>query len=441
MKMSKTSPSELVKKVVPDIAAYLRQGKINPDFIENNLSYVGIDRILDLESILRIHFILTDEVVKFIEALPERVRRIKTESKKQMVERKGEVRGSIDWNRTLPKRCRDRSIFVCRNPTRNYDVPENIVLKELLFVIYQVLEYDLKKPIEKKYNWLKKLRDEEKINQLKNIFTKNVHINRISQPMEYGATERDISVAENSRKELYVDSAHLLLKYRRMMNLDLDDDEMKDLMDETLILPGETHRLFEFYAIFSYLKKLDKRYKVKPIKAGADSIAEFFEDNLLVTVYHDSTGKLRFYGDVEGLRDEDCKIDHLEQYRRSIIEHADIIKNYLDEDKGSYKSGRPDMIIEYRRDDDLERLVIGEFKYSRNKQTFSKGLKELSEYLHFAQKKEDEIYLINDEEVNLSGVFVIDKVPVKADSDLVYNGEGYKVKIFDTEALMDLYDC
>jgi len=437
--MSKTPAKKLVKKIAPDIAAYLKQGNLNPDFVENNLSYVGIDRIQDLQSILKIHFVLTKEVVEFIKALPERVRRIKTESKKEMIERRGEVRGSIDWKHTVPKRSIDNSIFVCRNPTRNYDVPENIVLKELLSVIYHVLEKDLKTPIEEGYTWLKKLEDEELINQLKNIFKKNVHVNRISRPEEYGATERDISVAENSRKELYKDSAHLLLKYRRMMELNLEDDEMKNLLDETLILPGEIHRLFEFYAVFSYLKKLNKKYEVKPIKAGADSIAEFFEDDLVVTVYHNSTGKLRFYGEIEELKNEVCNIDHLEQYRRSVVEHTEIIKKYLEEDKGGYKSGRPDMLIEYRRDGNLERLLVGEFKYSHRKQAFSQGLKELLEYLHFARENKKESYLIDKKNVDISGVFIIDKIPAKADADLVYDGEGYKVDIYDTEELMNLY--
>ncbi len=437
--MSKTPGKELVDKVAPEMAAYLRKGCINPDLIEDNLSYVGIDRIQDLESILKIHFVLTDEVVDYIKALPERVRRIKTESKKQMVESKGEIRGSIDWSRTLPRRQIDGSVFICHNPTRNYDVPENIVLKELLSVIYEVLEYDLKKPIQEDYNWLKKLRDEERINQLKNIFNRNVHINRISQPVEYGATDRDISVAENSRKELYVDSASLLLKYRRMIELDLDEEEIKKLLDETLILPGEVHKLFEFYAIFSYLKILGREYEVRPIRAGASPIAEFVEDDLVVAVYHDNTGNMRFYGDIEELKDEECTIEHLEQYRRSVVEHADIIKGFLDEVKGSFYSGRPDMLIEYRRDGVLERLVIGEFKYSRGKQTFSKGLKELSEYIHFAKEVRGERHLI-DEEVDVSAVFIIDKVPAKADADLVYEGNGYRVEIYDTEKLMDLYD-
>lgn len=122
------------------------------------------------------------------------------------------------------------------------------------------------------------------------------------------------------------------------------------------------------------------------------------------------------------------------------MEHADIIKGFLDEVKGSFYSGRPDMLIEYRRNGVLERLVIGEFKYSLSKQTFSKGLKELSRYIHFAKEVRKEGHLIDDEEVDVSGIFIIDKVPAKADADLVYEGNGYSLEIYDTEKLMELYD-
>lgn len=56
--MSKTSPEELVKSVSSEMTSFLKNGEINPDFIENNLEYKGIDRIQDLESILRVHFVL-----------------------------------------------------------------------------------------------------------------------------------------------------------------------------------------------------------------------------------------------------------------------------------------------------------------------------------------------------------------------------------------------
>ncbi|KXA89624.1 hypothetical protein AKJ61_02495 [candidate division MSBL1 archaeon SCGC-AAA259B11] len=92
-RVSKTQPKELVKPVASEMTSFLKNGTINPDFVEKNLEFKGIDRIQDLESILRIHFVLSEEVVEFLEKLPERVRRIKTESQKQEIRRKGEIRG------------------------------------------------------------------------------------------------------------------------------------------------------------------------------------------------------------------------------------------------------------------------------------------------------------------------------------------------------------
>lgn len=432
--MSKTAQEDLVEDVASEMASFLKNGEINPDFVESNLEFKGIDRIQDLESILKIHFVLSDEVVDFLKELPGRVRRIKTESEKEEIHRKGEVRGRVNWSRTLveQKRSNDRSIFYSENPSKNYNVSENLVLKNLLSIIYVVLETDLEKPLEKDYNWLKRLGEEkELINYLKNIYRRNVHIDRIKDPEGYVLSERDISVAENSRKELYKEAASLLTKYNRLMNGDMEDEEIEELLNETLIMPGEAYTMFELYSVFKLLRKLEQDFEIRKIEEGSKEIAIFEKKDTRISVYHDSTGKMSFFESLDELRDKESDIEFLERYRKASIEHADLIKKLLGKDEKTLYGGRPDILIEYYEDDKLVKLVIGEVKYTESEQTFSTGLKELIEYLYFAREKER--YVLGEREVDLEGILCVDK------KDFLNQDRSaelpFKIEIYDTENL------
>ncbi len=441
--MSKTSQKELVESVADDMVSFLKNGEINPDFVENNLEFKGIDRIQDLESILRIHFVLSEEVVEFLKKLPERVRRIKTESKKQSITRKGEIRGRIKWSETVvqQKSQNDRSIFVCQNPSKNYNVSENLVLKKLLSVIYVVLEKDLEKPLEKDYRWLKRLREEkDKVVYLKNIYTRNVHVNRIKDPGEYDVNERDISIAENSRKELYKEAARLLIKYRKLMEGDYDEKELEELLNETLILPGEAYTLFELYSVFKYLRKLEKKFEIQPIVSGSSQVAKFEGDGKKVLVYHDSTGDMSFF---EGLKNfeenferEEVESKYLKRFGESTLKHAGLVKKLLGKDSNSLYSGRPDILVEYYEGDDLDKLAIGEVKYSAGEQTFSKGLKELIQYLYFACEDKGYIVDLNEEDSDVEGLLFVDGKEFLKDEKL----EGNRVEVDSLPFKVEIYD-
>lgn len=444
--MSKTIPEDLVKPVALEMANYLKNGEINTAFVESKLEYKGIERFQDLESIMKIHFVLSKEVVSFLEKLPRRVRRIRTESKQDEVTRRGEVRGRINWGKTLIQQntSNDPSLFVCNNPSRNYNVSENLVLKKLLYEIYTVLETDLKTPLEKDYNWLKGLRGEQDlINHLKNIYRKNVHISRIMHPEEYMVTERDISICENSRKELYKEAGELMYKFNKLMNGDYEEEDIRELLKETLILPGDAATMFELYSVFSLLKRFRKDFRLRKIEAGSKEIAIFENEDTRIKVYHDSQGSkiLRFFEGMDQLKDVESDIDYLERYRRSIVKYAEINEFLTGGEKSSVYSGRPDILIEHYEDDRLVKLEIGEVKYTGSQQTFFKGLKELIEYIYFVKEKNE--YIL--EKDKLEGILIVDKMEhldrERLDEDgAVHVGDFCKLTIYDTEALMELYD-
>ncbi len=436
--MSKTPQDELLEPVASEMVSFLRNGLINPEFIENNLEFKGIDRIQDLKSILRIHFVLSEPVVNFLKELPRRIRRIKTESKKNVIRRRGEIRGRINWSRTVidQRSQNDRSIFICQNPSKNYNVSENLVLKKLLSIIYVVLDSDLETPLEKNYTWLKGLKDEEDlVTFLKNIYRRNVHVNRIKDPEEYQVSERDTSIAENSRKELYKEAAYLFIKYKKLMGGEYEKKELEELLNETLIIPGDAPTLFELYAVFKLLRKIGEDFEIKKYVEGSSEIALFEKDETKVLVYHDSTGGMNFYESILKLRQKKSDIKYLERFRKATLEYADLVKKLLDEEKSSIYGGRPDLLIEHYESGELKKLVIGEVKYSDQKSKFKEGLKELIDYLYFAREGDD--YVLDNLEIE--GILVVDKKGYLGSSKLEENkviGDlPFKLEIYDTEEL------
>lgn len=83
----------------------------------------------------------------------------------------------------------------------------------------------------------------------------------------------------------------------------------------------------------------------------------------------------------------------------------------------SFFRGRPDFIVEVFDDSDetkdLSRVVIGEIKYSRIEKTFADGLRELIDYLHFAQ--ENSRYIFGTDDVEVIGVLCTDGVETRTD--------------------------
>lgn len=440
--MARTSEGDMISQVAHDLLVYLKNREINERFAERNINYDGLDSIQDLETIFKIHFVLTKKVVNFLEKLPKRVRRIKTECEKTTITRKGEVRGKIDWKRTTTKQLTDKTIFVCQNPSKNYDVPENLVLKKLLSVIYEVLENELTTAIEEDYDWLGNLQGEEDlINSLKNIYERNVHVNRIKDPKEYQVSERDISKAQNSRKQLYRRAAKLFIQYRDFMRGDYDEEDLKELLKETLITPEKKPKLFELYSIFKLLKKWKEDYKLNKIDKDYDEIAIFEEEDVKKKVYHTETGEVELYESIDELEDKDFdegEQNSLKRMGKSFIEYAKVKKNLLDEETRSLYEGIPDIVVVSSEGNDIEELIIGEVKYSEKKGTFSTGLEELITYIYMV--KDDDGYCLGNKDIK--GILIVDCKKEFLDDkklneeNVVIDGpEAFDIEIYDSEDL------
>ena len=106
--------------------------------------------IENIEKLLEIHFVLTrkDEngeygIIDFVNQLDDRIRRFKTTIKPRNYTYNGRVKGKINWMNTFKERFnsypQSKYLFVCDVKEKNFNTPENLVLKELLGIIYKIV--------------------------------------------------------------------------------------------------------------------------------------------------------------------------------------------------------------------------------------------------------------------------------------------------------------
>jgi hypothetical protein len=156
-------------------------------------------RFEEYEKLMDFHFVLREDVITFVKNLESEIRSINTETENRSHTKKGTIDGRIDWGSTIRERYSknpgDSSLFVCENKTERYDTSENIVLKKLLSVIYDTL-VSCEEFLDRNHEWAERWKDEKDlIDDMKNIFERNVHVKRIKEPEEYEPTERMLNSA------------------------------------------------------------------------------------------------------------------------------------------------------------------------------------------------------------------------------------------------------
>ena len=389
--------------------------------------------------------------------LPERIRKIKTVNRPELLKERGEVRGRIDWNQSTKCRCtehvQDESIFVCSSPLRQYDIDENLVLKKVLWVIYEILDYKEWELAGEGYEWIGNwLGDdlEEGINlrtHLREIFKRNIHIRRIKEADEYHVTDKMINKALCSRSELYREAGTLLHCTIDLMEEGLTCSRITKILNK--IEPRESV-LFELYCVFELIKSLKRdNLTLKPIMIDQSidqnqvATLESKSTGVEIKVYHNSKGSLSFI--VTKQEVEKSTADNFMKSKQEMM--LDEIDTYcklenISEKKYVYR-GRPDVMIEKFRHKILEKVVIGEVKFTENKETALRGLRELFEYIYTAKKGEQILKEERGDNKIVSGFLLVNgwrfknNSPVTKDNVVVLDSHSLKnskfSEIFDLE--------
>lgn len=425
------SGEELVDATSAELLTYLRSGAPNPHALTQSLDYEGLD-IADWDRLKRIHFCLDDDIQAFIDNLPERLRRIKTENQQEHIETHGEVRGSIDWSGTLrawsDTGYADRSRFVCDTPFTEYDIPENRVLKRLLWQIYRTVTTDLR---DIDYNWRREYWSDDRIDAFTRRYRQNVHLNRIADGQQISVTGKDLNTTRQSRLPLYTEAYELYERFQRLQSDTLDPD-ITALLTDTLIVPTDTPTLYELFCVFRLMRLLNESLpglELQPIDGQTDALARLETSNRRIEVYHDQTGSIDFH---ERL-DPDVVPDHatFKRYQDAILDYTDALESLTNTDKYPVLySGRPDIIVETYdtrgSDNELTSLVIGEVKFSGQAQTFRRGLQQLVTYQKFAQYDGD--YLDSESAVPITALLITNGHETTGTADNVLHMNGHELR-------------
>ena len=388
---------ELIEGLTQDILAYVMQGGFPKRELATSIKPEALDeRFEEYDLLLDLHFILKPEVVTFVEQLSQRLRNIRTETTTVARTQRGGIDGHINWGATVKARYatnpRDRSLFVTENRSEDYDIPENIVLKRLLSVIYTTLR-DADEYLRRNYDWVtdRWQANTDLIDELQRTVERNVHVRRISDPETYEPTERMLTTAEQARQEIYRDAADLLRARQRLF--DGDPDELRSLLAHTAITPDDQARLFELYVLFRFIATLEAIQETQPvfqtIRSGRQEIARIDGPQEIV-IYHDTSASdrglsFRTEPDIDGR-----ELTRAERVQRTAREVA---SNYFNTEFRNH-TGRPDVIVrEIESDDPLAyEYLIAEVKHSTREDTIRAGIKETLEYLAFLRVNEEYVF-------------------------------------------------
>jgi hypothetical protein len=413
--MSKFPVARLTEEVQSELVTFLRSGTIAERDVISTLDFTDLE-IDQFSRLKAIHFCLSDPVVEFVDALPDRVRSIKTASQRERNQTRGEVRGAIDWNQTTKLRQTesygDRTLFACESPYVEYDIPENLVLKRLLWQIKRVVSQDLSRF---DYSWRRDAWADEAIEAFERLYARNVHITRIRNGADIQPKPRDLTAARTAREPLYTEAYELYDTYQRLQSGEYDDPDVQSILQETLVVPERLPRLFELFCVFKFIRRLAKSetypgLSLQVIEPGANEIAVLENETHQVDVYHDRQGSLQFHEPLDGVK---ATTPYFRRFQDVLETHAELMDAFLGQDVDqTLYSGRPDIVAEvYPKGsarDIPSQVLLGEIKYTESSQTFSQGLRELLEYTRFARI--GDTYLLEEPGVPVTGLLVTDGV-------------------------------
>lgn len=400
-------------------------GEVSERHIVNSLKRDELtERFEDFDRLVRMHFILRSNVIDFVERLPERLRGVKTQTRNVSARSRGRVDGRIDWHATTRERTRsapsDPTLFVCQHRSEDYDIPENLVLKALLSVIYRALD-ECAPFFDREYDWVtdRWLEGSNLADSMRDIFERNVHVSRIRDPSSYEPTDRMLERANTSRQPIYREAAELLREYRSVIHG--HREAIGRLLRDTTITPDDDETLFELFVLFRFVETVeslsDDDFRLKPIESGTQKIAQLVDGEREVALYHDSSGEkgLSFRPDVPEKRDSE--LTRTEFVNRAALEVAN---GYFKDQNFRTVTGRPDVILLEVKTGEERQYLIAEVKNSTRTETIRRGIRETIEYLAFM--REEEAFVFDDETGYVgsgwNGLLVVQDLPGRDTTDL-----------------------
>lgn len=396
---------EMIEEIKEELVLYFRKGMINPlaafDFPEFQFN--------DLTNLLKIHFLLTKEVEEYILNLEQNIRMIKNSTKLEKNLHHGEVRGRIDWNKTMEYRANtfygDHTKFISDNVDKLYSTKENIILKKTVSLLYHIIHHELKMDQFYERDWYKN--GEKYSHILSYLYKSNVYIKKIAID-QVKITNKMIQDVLKSRNKLYRDSAQILKLYRDIMAM--EEKQMEDLFAATFIELKNINEVFEFYSIFKYMRgKFNPSYvKYNMIGINEKCLAKIDDGEYRYKIYHNRTAKeyLNFAYTIDEVNSSESLFVNrkVESFEEKAVIYEQLAGKKMNE---NYWSGRPDLIIiQLDQEDNLESIELGEVKYTDDTNYMYQGLGELLDYIYLVRDQKEN-YLESD---LIRGLLFIDNI-------------------------------
>ena len=301
---------DVLNKVKDYLWFYIQPNAAITD-IKNTVRNLTMLERREIDYLSTVHFLLSNQIRDFVIIVRRILRRLSHSTHKEVVVNKGCVKGKIDWNLTLKERCAqgyDQTIFVCRPPSRMYNLPENRLLKFVLTQIRRLIEETANLPaIEEKNIRLEELKSEDgkekwadRLSWLKyhvNNALKNIHLREVELISQ--TNERMIKRARTARNKDYefvVDSYYL----HRQLIQELDEMKLREIVEKRILEPMERDTLYELFVLFQTMNALGTPVKINLIRPGAEEIGTFSVGEETVRVYFQKASGL--YKERENLR-------------------------------------------------------------------------------------------------------------------------------------------
>ncbi|WP_038042578.1 hypothetical protein, partial [Thermosipho africanus] len=309
---------------------------------------------------------------------------------------------------------RDKTLFSVSERNKQYNTKENIVLKKFIEILYSIIHQELNMVDFEKYEWYKAGKEINKI--IKEIYEKNIYLSKIDVK-SIKITDRMLEDVKRNRNYIYHKTAELFKLYRDYLSLKVGENRLKELFEKTFIEIADENILFELYWVIKIIKGNAKDYKMYIMDGKENKVATWEDDIRVYTIYHDSTGsnELMFKISVEEVKDSSITNEFLKRQIK-VYDKFREIGSKLFKDKEINENiwqGRPDIIIEVRNKEtnELKKVILGEVKYTTDKNYVLEGLRELLEYIYFLKDKYNNfIFETDKQEIKIKGILFTDKL-------------------------------
>lgn len=330
-------------QIINDIEEYLylymfKDASINKKDVVMTL--LNLDES-DLNRLKIVYFLLSKQLTDLIIILPQLLRNLThTTSRKEEIT-KSVITGHINWSQTVKIRTdtyvKDRSVFVCEKTEKEYDLPENQLLKFLLIKIRKMIQsldfINLENNLNKTStdNWQNSI---EKIYQTIKKTLNNIHIQEVN--IIRNVNNKMLRKTLQNHNNLYEYVYKLYELYEKIFIFE-DSKEFKKLLQKQILEPLNNDKLYEIYILFNLLNSLDK----DKINLGL-----YFTNNDY-TIHYDSNPKINIYYQHLPKPFKDNNYNKYKIYDLELKNRIpDIIIEYIDKKETKYR------LVEIKRSDD-----------------------------------------------------------------------------------------